>query len=108
MQVLKKPTIIEIVRLNRLCWFGHVQRMEESRIPKRVLCMNLGTTRLRSRPRNRWQDEVRDDGRIVGGERWQEKVCNRGMEEAPENGKESLHSAHANGMSEYFDISNYG
>ena len=25
----------------------------------------------------------------------------RGMEEAPENGKESSHSAHANGMNEY-------
>ena len=37
MQVLKKPTIIETIRLNRLCWFGHVQRMEENRIPKRVL-----------------------------------------------------------------------
>jgi hypothetical protein len=30
--------------------------------------MNLETTRLRGRPRNRWQDEVREDGRIVGGE----------------------------------------
>jgi hypothetical protein len=39
--------------------------------------MNLGTTRLRGRPRNRWQDEVREDGRIVGGEGWQEKVHNR-------------------------------
>ena len=34
---VKKPTIIETVRLNRLHWFGHVQRMEENRIPKRVL-----------------------------------------------------------------------
>ena len=34
-----------------------------------------GTTRLRGRPRNRWQDGVREDGRIVGGEGWQEKVC---------------------------------
>ena len=57
--------------------FGHVQRMEESRIPKRVLYMNLGTTGLRNRPRNRWQGEVREDGRIVGGEGWQEKVRNR-------------------------------
>jgi hypothetical protein len=32
---------------------------------------------LKCRPRNRWQDEVREDGRIVGGERWQEKVYNR-------------------------------
>jgi hypothetical protein len=44
---------------------------------KKVLYMNLVTTRLRGRPRNRWQDEVRGDGRIVGGEGWQEKVCNR-------------------------------
>jgi len=34
---VKKPSIIEPVRLNRLRWFGHVQRMEESRIPKRVI-----------------------------------------------------------------------
>ena len=65
---VKKPTITETIRLNRLRWFGHAQRMEENRIPKRVLNMNLGTTRLRGRPRNRWQDEVREDGRIVGGE----------------------------------------
>ena len=49
---VKKSTIIETVSLNRLLWFGHVQRMEENRIPKRVLYMNLGTTRLRSRQRN--------------------------------------------------------
>jgi hypothetical protein len=30
--------------------------------------MNFETTRLTGRPRNRWQDEVRVDGRIVGGE----------------------------------------
>jgi hypothetical protein len=51
--------------------------MEENRIPKRILYMNLEITRLRGRPRNRWQDEVREDGRIVGGEEWQEKVYNR-------------------------------
>jgi hypothetical protein len=51
--------------------------MEENIIPKRTLYMNVGTTRLRGRPRNRWQDEVREDGRIVGGEEWQEKVHNR-------------------------------
>jgi hypothetical protein len=72
-----KPTIIETIRLNRLHWFGQVQRTEDNRIPKRVLCMNLGTTRLRGRPRNRWQDEEREEGRIVDGEGWQEKVHDR-------------------------------
>jgi hypothetical protein len=32
---------------------------------------------LRGRPRNIWQDEVREDGKIVGGERWQDEVHNR-------------------------------
>ena len=73
---VKKPTVIETIRLNRLRWFVHVQRMEGNRIPKRVLYMNLGT-RLRGRPRNIWQDEEREDGRIVGGEGWQDKVHNR-------------------------------
>jgi hypothetical protein len=46
MQELKKPTITETIRLNRLRWFGHVQRMEGNRIPKRVLYMTLGAKRL--------------------------------------------------------------
>jgi len=74
---VKKPTITETVRLNGLRWFGHIQRMEENIIPIKVLYMNLGTTKLRGRPRNRWQNEVREDGRIVGGEGWQEEVHNR-------------------------------
>ena len=61
-------------------WFGHVQRMEGNRIglgmyrewkeiefPPKILYMNLETMRLRGRPRNRWQDEAREDGRLVGG-----------------------------------------
>ena len=75
--IVKIPSITETIRVNGCHWFGHVQRVEENRIPKKVLYMNLGTTRWRGRPRNRWQDEVREDGRLVGGEGWQERVCNR-------------------------------
>jgi hypothetical protein len=35
--MVNNPTIIETVRLNTLCWFGHVQRMEENRI----VCVGL-------------------------------------------------------------------
>ena len=51
--------------------------MEENRIPKKVLYMNSGTTRLRGRPINLQQDEVRNDGIIFRGEGWQEKAHNR-------------------------------
>jgi hypothetical protein len=42
-----------------------------------VLCMNLEAARLRGRPRNRWQDEGREDGRLVGGKGWKEGVYKR-------------------------------
>jgi len=33
--------------------------------------------RLRGKPRKRWQDELREDGRLVGGKGWKERVYNR-------------------------------
>jgi len=27
--MVEKPTITEAIRLNRLCWFGHVQRIKK-------------------------------------------------------------------------------
>jgi hypothetical protein len=51
--------------------------MEDNRIPKKVLYMNLEKPRLGGRPRNRWHDEVREDGRLVGGKGWKERVYNR-------------------------------
>jgi hypothetical protein len=39
--------------------------------------MNLETTRLRGRPSNRWQDEVREVGRIVVRKVWKGRVYNR-------------------------------
>jgi hypothetical protein len=62
--------------------------------------MKLEATRPRGRPRNRWQDEVSQDGCIVGGEEWQRKVYNR------EEWKKLLRTAsnhrilHVNGMNE--------
>jgi hypothetical protein len=50
--------------------------MEENRSPKRVLCMNLETTKPRGRPRNRWQDEVREGGRIVS---WCRRVAGKSI-----------------------------
>jgi hypothetical protein len=44
---------------------------------------------------------VREDGRLVSWKTVEATgIKQRGMEEAPENGKESSHSAHGNGMNE--------
>ena len=45
--------------------------------PPESLIMNLETTRLRGRPRNRWQEEERKDGGLDGGIGCRERVHNR-------------------------------
>jgi len=50
---------------------------KEIEFQKKGLCMNLETIRLRGRPRNRRQDEVTRDGRLVGAKWWKERLCNR-------------------------------
>jgi len=44
---------------------------------KKVLYTNFETTRLSGRPRNRGHDEVRENGRLVGGKGWKGRVYNR-------------------------------
>jgi len=65
--------------------------------------LNLETVRLRGRPRKRWQNEVREDGRLVGGR----KGYITEMEEAPENSKELSHSACASGMNKRITFTPY-
>jgi len=89
------------MRLNRLHGFGYVQRMEGNRIPQKALYMNLEATRLTGRPRNRWQDEVREDGRQIGGKGWKERVYNiEEWKKRHQDVKGTSHSADANGMNE--------
>ena len=50
-----------------LRWFGHMERMDESRMARRVLMVAVSGGRVRGRPRLGWMDGVT----VV--------LCNRGM-----------------------------
>jgi hypothetical protein len=56
-----EPNIVEDIKIRRLEWVGHIMRMEEERIPKKVLNRNFHTTRPVGRPRTRWADVVQWD-----------------------------------------------
>ena len=47
------------IEKNKLRWFGHVRRMEEGRIPKKMLDAKFEGKRARGRPRARWIDSVK-------------------------------------------------
>jgi hypothetical protein len=43
--VVQKPTLIETIRLNRLCWFGHVERVEGNRITAKSIIYDFGNNK---------------------------------------------------------------
>jgi hypothetical protein len=64
--VLKVAPVSEKIRSNRLAWYEHVMRKDESHITKRVMTMNVNGHPRRGRPRKRWMDCVKDDMKIRG------------------------------------------
>jgi hypothetical protein len=57
-KMYKDVALSTYTRLKRLMWAGHVVRMEQHRIPKKVLGSCFGDGRPVVRPRNRWQDVI--------------------------------------------------
>eukprot|EP00117_Sycon_ciliatum_P042213 scpid83525/ scgid6249/ Putative uncharacterized transposon-derived protein F52C9.6 len=49
-------SMAEVVRCHRLRWLGHLGRMEDSRLPKRVLFAEGLNTRPSHGPKKRWRD----------------------------------------------------
>ena len=50
----------------RLKWYGHVRRMKEEHIVRRMLDVNIPGKRRRGRPNLRWKDACKRDMSEVG------------------------------------------
>jgi hypothetical protein len=73
-----EPKIVEDIKIRRLGWAGHIIRMKEERIPKKVLNGNFRTTRPVGRPRNSWADVVQRDAlQLLGIRGWRKRAENR-------------------------------
>ena len=53
---------------------GHLERMEEDRMPKKIFTQELEGTKRRGRPRKGWRVEVERDLQVLGVRRWRELV----------------------------------
>jgi hypothetical protein len=59
----KEPKLTTAVRVDRLRWAGHVQRMEDEQMPERLLYAETRGRKNVERPRSRWLDKVNTDAR---------------------------------------------
>ena len=57
--------IREKVQESRLRWYGHVQRMDDQSLVRWAMEMKVDGRRRRGRPKKRWKDNIKEDGRQV-------------------------------------------
>jgi hypothetical protein len=66
LEVLSKgKNIVKWIRGQRMSWLGHVEKMEEDMMPKKIFSQELEGTRRRGRPREGWGEEVERDLQVL-------------------------------------------
>jgi len=73
----KGENIVKWIKGQRISWLGHLERMEEDRMPKNIFTQELEGTRRSGRPRKRWKEEVERDLQVPVVRRWRELVADR-------------------------------
>jgi hypothetical protein len=71
----KGENIVKWIKGQKISWLGHLKRMEEDRMPKKIFTQELEGTRRRGRPRKGWREEV-ERSSYVGSEKM-ERVGDR-------------------------------
>ena len=56
-------SLLDDIKIKQLQWYGHVQRMEEGRLPKKVMKCSPPGRRKRGRPKVTWAEGI---GGMIG------------------------------------------
>ena len=60
-EISKGENIVKFVKRQRISWLGHLERMEEDRVHKKIFIQELEERRRRGSPRREWKEEVERD-----------------------------------------------
>ena len=76
-QMNKGENIVKWIKGQRISCLGHLERMEEDGVRKKIFTQELEGTRRRGRPMKGWKEEVERDLQVLGVRRWRELVADR-------------------------------
>ena len=65
--------MIKWIKGQRISWLGHLERMEEDRMPTEIFTQELEGTRRSGRPRKGWKEEVERDLQVLVVRRWRDR-----------------------------------
>ena len=68
---------VSSAKTQMMSWLGHLERMEEDRMPKKIFTQELEGIRRRGRPRKGWKEEAERDLQVLGVRRWKELLADR-------------------------------
>jgi hypothetical protein len=72
----KGENTVKWIKGQRISWLGHLERMEEDRMAKKIFTQELTGSRRRGRPGRGWR-EVERDRQVLRVRRWRELVIDR-------------------------------
>jgi hypothetical protein len=69
--------IVRYIKAQRLRWFGHILRMEDDRMFKKLTSWKPFGKRPTGRPKNTWIDGILKDIQVLKVKNWKELIGNR-------------------------------
>ena len=74
---INEEDIVKFIKAQRIRWLGHVKRMEEGAMARKMVERILFVERRKGRPRLRWMGDVVADLKVMKIKQWMEKMQDR-------------------------------
>jgi len=76
-KLIEGADIVRFIKAQRIKWLGHIQRLDQARLTRKLSDWKPMETRPVGRPRQRRQEDVMDDLKMLKLKNWKETAEDR-------------------------------